>query len=115
MIPQHTDIIIPHALAMNRALDRIPIIINHENHRREPKPDIAAYLLHRHLQRAVADDQYDSAAATGGFLIRSELLFSLLLFFGGGESTETGADCVADRGPERLRDQLRVRAKGGVR
>lgn len=100
MIPQHANIIIRLLLAIDGPLDRVPVVVDHEDDRREPEADVAPDLLRRHLQRAVAHDQDHPPGA--------------LRLAGGDQGAQARAHGVPDGRPEDLRDVAGVLGEDGV-
>lgn len=100
MVPEHTDIIVRLLLAIDGPLDRVPVVVNHENSRRETESDVRPDLLRRHLQRAVSHDQ-DHAPG-------------VLDLARGDQRAQAGAYGEPNRGPEYLSDVAGVSRERGV-
>jgi hypothetical protein len=100
MVPKHTYIIITLLGTIYSALYRVAIVIDDEYDGLEAVANIASNLLNCHLERAFTDEQDDTSGE--------------LEFFLGDESTESGTDGVADRGPEYLRDVAGVGGESRV-
>lgn len=114
MVPQHADVVVALLGAVDGALDRVTVVVDYEDYGLEAKADVGAtfptsvpmhdrntrragrgtrldlHFLNGHLHAALTNDQDYSA-------------WKLELFLSD-ECSETGSDCVADRGPENLSD-----------
>lgn len=89
--------------AVDGALNRVSVVINHKNERRVSVPDIRADFLNGHLQRTFADEEDDSFLAV------------TLDFSRGGQRAETRADGEANGRPVDLCDEAYVFGKHSVR